>query len=311
MCQSVEEDGLWPLGKAAALLLASVELLAGAVDVVVDEEEMVEVEMEVAAGLSKCTVVEGKCVRSCGETGGHTEESEAESASEVAVGSQMVLVLVLVLVKLVLNLVLALVLMPVPVLVRCTGSRSDSAPLRSLGSVLMVAAIDEHALLECTPDDEDDEEEEAECTGAPAITIPCCECDDALCAEDAQLQLVVVVIGNAVEKGAAAPAPDAVPERSRALAPKGPGDGHGELPDAPDGAGDGHRSCSRGDGGGCSMMKRLCGTGLLCGFHDAESAVFTEYATGAGCGCGTGDALPLLPLDSSAILSATMRSLIF
>ena len=117
-------------------------------------------------------------------------------------------------------------------------------------------------------------------------------------------------MGSAVEKGAApVPDADAVPERSRALAPSGPGDGHGELPDAPDGAGDGHRSCSRGDGGGCSIMKRLCGTGLLCGFHDEDSDVFTVYDTGAG--CGTGDALPLLPLDSSVILSATMRSLIF
>ena len=120
----MEEDGVWPLETAVALLLASMELLTGAVDVVGEEEE--------EAGLSKCTVVEGKCVRSRWATNGPTEGSE--SASEV--GSHMMPVL---------NLVL----------VRCRGSRSDSAPLRSLGSVLIAAAIDEHALLECTPDDDE------------------------------------------------------------------------------------------------------------------------------------------------------------
>lgn len=48
---------------------------------------------------------------------------------------------------------------PAPVQVimlgRCRGSKSDSAPLRSLGSVLIVAAIEEHALLECTPEDDE------------------------------------------------------------------------------------------------------------------------------------------------------------
>ena len=126
----MEEDGVWPLETAVALLLASMELLTGAVDVVGEEEE--------EAGLSKCTVVEGKCVRSRWATNGPTEGSERVSE----VGSHMMSVPVL-------NLVLALML------VRCTGSRSDSAPLRSLGSVLIAAAIDEHALLECTPDDDE------------------------------------------------------------------------------------------------------------------------------------------------------------
>ena len=120
----------WPLETAAAPLLASMGLLTGAVDVVGEEEEDQE------AGLSKCTVVGGKCARSRWATDGPMEESER--ASEM--GSHMV---------------------PVPelnlMLVRCTGSRSDSAPLRSLGSVLIVAAIDEHALLECTPDEEEEE----------------------------------------------------------------------------------------------------------------------------------------------------------
>lgn len=85
--------------------------------------------------MSKCRLGTGKCVTVASEKAGVEEMEEEGRGSE---GRQMEPATV-----------------QVVMLGRCRGSKSDSAPLRSLGSVLIVAAIEEHALLECTPEDDE------------------------------------------------------------------------------------------------------------------------------------------------------------
>lgn len=86
-----------------------------------------------------------------------------------------------------------------------------------------------------------------------------CICCDAqlICAEETTDELAVMENAQAQEELAPDAGPPPTPPPAPVRQPRGPGEGHGELPEAPEGAGDGERSCRRGDGGGCSIMKRL------------------------------------------------------